>query len=149
MEEYESEGPKPWSMYTASSEPSPSQNGGGGGGGVHREGPFKNLGTSMSAISFGFLATAVLISMFLIMAIFEHLFRPNNNASFISNQIRTITRSSESRPGQKKPRNPRPVSTSYGSDFSVLMPGQQCPTYIAQPAPLPCPREGAYWPPHQ
>lgn len=110
MEEYDSEGPKPWNMYTASSEPSPSQN---GGGGVHREGPFKDLGTSMSAISFGFVATAVLISMFLIMAIFEHLFRPNNNASFISNQIRTISRSSVSRSGQKKPRNPQPVSVSF------------------------------------
>lgn len=40
------------------------------------------------------------------------------------------------------------VSTSYASDFSVVMPGQQYPTYIAQPAPLPCSREAIYWPPH-
>lgn len=40
------------------------------------------------------------------------------------------------------------VSTAYASDFSVVMPGQQYPTYIAQPAPLPCQREGIYWPPH-
>ena len=32
--------------------------------------------TSASAISFGFAATAVLVSMFLLMAIFEHLIKP-------------------------------------------------------------------------
>jgi len=41
------------------------------------------------------------------------------------------------------------LSSSYACDLSVLMPGQQYPTYIAQPAPLPCPRERAYWPSHQ
>lgn len=36
------------------------------------------------------------------------------------------------------------------SNFSVLMPGQQYPTYIAQPAPLlPSQREGVYWPSHE
>lgn len=35
-----------------------------------------DLGTTMNAISFGFVATAILISMFLIMAIFEYLLRP-------------------------------------------------------------------------
>ncbi|RVW75861.1 hypothetical protein CK203_053981 [Vitis vinifera] len=60
------------------SNPSPSQPG------IDREAPWKNFGTSMNAISFGFVATAILISMFLIMAIFEHLFRPT--ASFSSPQ---------------------------------------------------------------
>jgi hypothetical protein len=32
--------------------------------------------TNASAISFGFAATAVLVSMFLLMAIFEHLIKP-------------------------------------------------------------------------
>lgn len=42
------------------------------------------------------------------------------------------------------------VSTSYAPDFSVLMPGQQYPTYLAQPAPLPsCSREGICWPSHE
>lgn len=51
-------------------------------GDVNKElGPWKNLGSSMNAISFGFVATAILISMFLIMAIFEHLFRPNQSSS--------------------------------------------------------------------
>lgn len=36
----------------------------------------RDLGTSMDAISFGFAATAILISLFLLMAIFEHLIKP-------------------------------------------------------------------------
>lgn len=43
------------------------------------EGPWRSS-TSMNAISFGFVATAILISMFLIMAIFEHLFRAENSS---------------------------------------------------------------------
>jgi hypothetical protein len=37
--------------------------------------------TNASAISFGFAATAILIAMFLIMAIFEHLIKPGWAAS--------------------------------------------------------------------
>lgn len=77
MNEYDSERSKTWNIYT-SSNPSPSQPG------MDREAPWKNFGTSMNAISFGFVATAILISMFLIMAIFEHLFRPT--ASFSSTE---------------------------------------------------------------
>lgn len=69
MTDLGSERSNPWNIYT-SSDPSPSQTG------VNQEAPWKNFGTSMNAISFGFVATAILISMFLIMAIFEHLFRP-------------------------------------------------------------------------
>nr|KJB16203.1 hypothetical protein B456_002G217300 [Gossypium raimondii]KJB16204.1 hypothetical protein B456_002G217300 [Gossypium raimondii] len=60
----------PWNIYP-SSDPTPSQPV------LDKETPLKNLGTSMNAISFGFVATAILISMFVIMAIFEHLFQPN------------------------------------------------------------------------
>ncbi|KAA8545463.1 hypothetical protein F0562_020247 [Nyssa sinensis] len=138
MTELNSEGSKPWNIYT-SSDPSPPQTG------VDQEAPWKNYGTSMNAISFGFVATAILISMFLIMAIFEHLFRPTS--SFSTPQDGS-DRPLESRP-MEKIGNPPPVSTSYAPDFSVLMPGQQYPTYIAQPAPLPCPREGVCWPNHE
>lgn len=74
MNENGSERSKSWNIYT-SSVPSPAQ------GGVNREAPWKNVGTSMNAISFGFVATAILISMFLIMAIFEHLFKPSPSFS--------------------------------------------------------------------
>jgi hypothetical protein len=40
------------------------------------ESTLKNFGTSVDAISFGFAATAILISLFLFMAIFEHLIKP-------------------------------------------------------------------------
>ncbi|KAJ4842606.1 hypothetical protein Tsubulata_025121 [Turnera subulata] len=136
MNDFSSERSKPWNIYT-SSDPPPSQT-----GAIERDGPWKNFGTSMNAISFGFVATAILISMFLIMAIFEHLFRPN--PSFSSPQDMT----SESR-SLDKLGNLQTVPTSYASDFSVVMPGQQYPTYIAQPAPLPCTREGIRWPSHE
>ncbi|EEF35944.1 uncharacterized protein LOC8263277 [Ricinus communis] len=143
MNEFGSERSKPWNIYT-SSDPTPSQT-----GVIDREAPWKNFGTSMNAIAFGFVATAILISMFLIMAIFEHLFRPN--PSFSSPQeVTTTDRSLESGPADKLG-NPQTVTTSYASDFSVVMPGHHYPTYIAQPAPLPvpCPREGIYWPSHE
>ncbi|KAF0904999.1 hypothetical protein E2562_039423 [Oryza meyeriana var. granulata] len=37
----------------------------------------KDFSTSMDAITFGFAAMAILISMFLLMAIFEHLIKPH------------------------------------------------------------------------
>ncbi|KAL5789470.1 hypothetical protein ACOSQ2_004358 [Xanthoceras sorbifolium] len=134
--EFGPERSKPWSIYT-NSDTSPSQ--------TVQEAPWKNFGTSMNAISFGFVATAILISMFLIMAIFEHLFRPG--PSFSSPET-MASGSSESGP-KKKLGNGQTVSTTYASDFSVVMPGQQYATYIAQPVPLPCQREGIYWPPHE
>lgn len=74
MNEYYNNGrvkPRNGNMYNGRSSSSPSPEI------LDKEGPWKSLGSSMNAISFGFVATAILISMFLIMAIFEHLFRPN------------------------------------------------------------------------
>lgn len=130
MNELGSQRSRAWDIY-GSSNPSPSQTG------VDREGAWKNFGTSMSAISIGFVATAILISMFLIMAIFEHLFRP---------ALQDVN--DGPRPTDKL-RDHEMVATSYAPDFSVLMPGQNYPTFIAQPAPLPCTREGIYWPSHE
>ncbi|CAL9114394.1 unnamed protein product [Musa textilis] len=132
-----------------------------------RDGSWKDLGTSMSAISFGLAATAILISMFLVMAIFEHLIKPR--ASLLSSR-HSATESLEmsqqhAQVHLQKFQHPAPsaakfliaqynviwqwqVGTQYTADFSVLMPGQQYPTFIAQPAPLPCPREGIQWPSH-
>ncbi|XP_026664086.1 uncharacterized protein LOC103716636 [Phoenix dactylifera] len=127
-----------------SGDPTPSES-------TNRDASSKDIGTSMNAISFGFAATAILVSMFLIMAIFEHLIKPR--ATFL--RPRNDARGSLE-PGQPesqnhspgKPQNPPLAGTSCRSGFSVLMPGQQYPTFLAQPAPLPCPREGIYWPPH-
>ncbi|KAL4277911.1 hypothetical protein GQ457_03G000700 [Hibiscus cannabinus] len=139
MNDFGTERSRQWNIYT-SSDPGPSQ-----AIAADKGTPWKSFGTSMNAISFGFVATAILISMFLIMAIFEHLFRPNHAFSS-PDQVTNGALGSRS---HEKLGNQERVSTSYASDFSVVMPGEQYPTHIAQPAPLPCPREGVYWPPHE
>ncbi|GKV24446.1 hypothetical protein SLEP1_g34057 [Rubroshorea leprosula] len=137
MSEFGSERSRQWNIYTGS-DPSPSQSA------VDNVVPWKSFGTSMNAISFGFVATAILISMFLIMAIFEHLFRPNPPFSSPEEMANSSPESVVDKLGY-----PQTVPTSYASDFSVLMPGEHYPTYIAQPAPLPCQRESIYWPSHE
>ncbi|KAL9321523.1 hypothetical protein ACSQ67_013362 [Phaseolus vulgaris] len=141
MSDLNGERSKPWNIYP-SSNPGPSQR-----GGVDEEGPWKSLGTSMSAISFGFVATAILISMFLIMAIFEHLFKPTSQFSTPESMMPRYQEHSPVPTGKQG--NAESVPACFASDLSVLMPGHQYPTYIAQPAPLPCQREGAYWPSHE
>ncbi|KAK7302368.1 hypothetical protein RJT34_13256 [Clitoria ternatea] len=137
MSDLNSERSKPWNIYPASN-PGPSQ------ARVDEEAPWKSLGTSMSAISFGFVATAILISMFLIMAIFEHLFKPSSEFSTPESMLATYQEHS------LLPTVKQGNAHSVASSLSVLMPGQQYPTYIAQPAPLPCQREGIYnWPSHE
>ncbi|KAK8606221.1 hypothetical protein V6N13_102975 [Hibiscus sabdariffa] len=123
-----------------SSDPSPSQ-----AIAADKGTPWKSFGTSMNAISSGFVATAILISMFLIMAIFEHLFW--SNPTFSSPD--QVTNSALGPESVQKLGNQERVLASYASYISVMMPGEQYPTHIAQPAPLPCQREGIYWPPHE
>ncbi|XP_030503230.2 uncharacterized protein LOC115718569 [Cannabis sativa] len=137
---------QPWNIYGSSQDltPNPIST-------QSQSSTWKSFGTSMNAISFGFVATAILISMFLIMAIFEHLFKPTSSFSSpqdINNNNNHNNSSSLESGTFQKLGNSHNVSTSYASDFSVVMPGHQYPTHIAQPAPLPCSREGIYWPPH-
>jgi len=74
---------KPWNFYpslgassTAAMSPSQTEDA------YRGETTWQSFGSaSMNAISFGFVATAILISMFLIIAILEHLFRPNLSSS--------------------------------------------------------------------
>ncbi|KAE8719835.1 glucose-induced degradation protein 8-like protein [Hibiscus syriacus] len=42
---------------------------------------WRHFDNSVNAVSFGFVATAILISMFLVMAIFERFHRPNSFSS--------------------------------------------------------------------
>ncbi|KAL9229325.1 hypothetical protein vseg_004803 [Gypsophila vaccaria] len=133
--------PRPWTFYSSSDrvEPSAPQ------AEDHRA--WKNFGaSSMNAISFGFVATAILISMFLIMAILEHLFRP----SLSSSSQDGVNGSLESGVADKSRDRDMESTTTYARDISVVMPGQKYPTCIAQPAPLlSCPREGFRFPPHR
>ncbi|KAF7842788.1 multidrug resistance protein [Senna tora] len=146
MSDFNNERSKPWNIYTTS-EPGPPQ------AGIDKEAPWKSFGTSMNAISFGFVATAILISMFLIMAIFEHLFKPSSQFSSSEHLLDSLESGTTGKHGNRQTFMIcycfLQVAASYASDFSVLMPGQQFPTYIAQPAPLPCSREGIHWPSHE
>ncbi|KAL1196651.1 hypothetical protein V5N11_022390 [Cardamine amara subsp. amara] len=93
-------------------------------------------GPSMNAISLGFVATAILILMFLIMAIFEYLFRSDHSSSYDgSAQFKKLAEKASM----------VPMSTS---DISVVMPGENLPSHIALPVPFPCRRERIRWPPH-
>ncbi|KAH0437040.1 hypothetical protein IEQ34_026303 [Dendrobium chrysotoxum] len=117
-----------------------------------KEASWKDLGSSMNAISFGFVATAILISMFLIMAIFEHLIRPRQSLEQSQNESQVSfgeNRQQYQLQSDGKLVNSKSEILATTPNLSVLMPGQRFPTFLAQPAPLlPCPREGIYWPSH-
>ncbi|CAN1844256.1 hypothetical protein LINPERHAP1_LOCUS37371 [Linum perenne] len=46
---------------------------------AEREDHWRHFDNSVDAVSFGFVATAILISMFLVMAIFERFLRPRSS----------------------------------------------------------------------
>ncbi|BBH00843.1 hypothetical protein Prudu_010940 [Prunus dulcis] len=95
--------------------------------------------SSVNAVSFGFVATAILISMFLVMAIFERFLRPTS--SDLTPSGRRRSGDLEAQLGfNGKLSHPSPKMTVYASGVSVLMPGDDIPTFIAHPAPVPCPQ---------
>ncbi|XP_057507009.1 uncharacterized protein LOC130790115 [Actinidia eriantha] len=98
---------------------------------------------SVSAVSFGLVATAILISMFLVMAIFERFLRPRSGAGTGgSNPVDLVAFNG-------KLNFPSPKMTTYARGVSVLMPGDEIPTFIAHPVPAPCSRECMSLPLHQ
>ncbi|RAL41790.1 unnamed protein product [Cuscuta campestris] len=103
-------------------------------GGADKEDQWRSFYSSVNAVSFGFVATAILIAMFLVMAIFERLLRPapssDDDPSPSGASHRVIVRT--------KLDCPSPEMTVYGRGVSVLMPGEDVPTFIAHPAPPPC-----------
>ncbi|XP_062232553.1 uncharacterized protein LOC133929800 [Phragmites australis] len=118
--------------------------------------------SNASAISFGFAATAVLVSMFLLMAIFEHLIKPGLASSSPGSHDDEDVEGGSGRglpPARlhqhdaspdKHRRSPKVEPVAAAADLTVLMPGHRYPTFLAQPAPLPlCHREGVSWPPHE
>ncbi|KAK6919524.1 hypothetical protein RJ641_015428 [Dillenia turbinata] len=139
----------------------------GGGGSVITEGPivaaavaplseqreeqWRHFDNSVNAVSFGFVATAILISMFLIMAIFERFLRPRSSHSS-STGANGSRRDLEAQLGFNAKLHPysSPKMTVYARGVSVLMPGEEIPTFIAHPvpAPAPCPPERGPWPLH-
>lgn len=128
---------------------------------------WRQLDSGVSAVSFGLVATAILVSMFLAMAILEHFLRPPAHAAGhgaappprgILRRLRLLLGRGGGRgaaPGAdleaaRKLEGHAPLEIPvYPKGVSVLMPGQDVPTFIAHPAPAPCPPERIQWPSHQ
>ncbi|CAD6217584.1 unnamed protein product [Miscanthus lutarioriparius] len=129
---------------------------------------WRQLDSGVSAVSFGFVATAILVSMFLAMAILEHFLRPPAHAPGPGHghaPPRGILRRLRLFLGRGGERGAAPGADLeaarklqghasleipvYPKGVSVLMPGQDMPTFIAHPAPAPCPPERIRWPSHQ
>ncbi|XP_008809908.1 uncharacterized protein LOC103721463 [Phoenix dactylifera] len=116
---------------------------------------WRHFDNSVNAVSFGFVATAILISMFLVMAIFERFLR--NRSPLLSSDDGRRRRASSSADLEAQRRRgiagkldyPSPKMSIYAKGVSVLMPGYDIPTFIAHPAPAPCPPERISWPSHQ
>ncbi|KAL6206931.1 PREDICTED: uncharacterized protein LOC101295981 [Fragaria vesca subsp. vesca] len=113
-----------------------------------RDEPVSPFNSSANALSFGFVATAVLISMFIVMAIFERFLRPSSPEFSPSGRRRNGDLESQLEFNGKLG-HPSPEMSVYASGVSVLMPGDDIPSYIAHPVPVPCPPERMFWPPHQ
>ncbi|KAF5728936.1 hypothetical protein HS088_TW21G01091 [Tripterygium wilfordii] len=111
---------------------------------VQRDEHWSNFDNSVSAVSFGFVATAILISMFLVMAIFERFLRPTSTAGGRGHGDLESQTDFNGKLG-----HPSPKMTVYASGVSVLMPGDNIPSFIAHPAPVPSPPERNPWPHHQ
>ncbi|PKA47900.1 hypothetical protein AXF42_Ash016246 [Apostasia shenzhenica] len=123
---------------------------------------WRHFDNSVNAVSFGFVATAILISMFLVMAIFERFLRPRSSlfTSFTDNgrgggdegpsrSRGTSDVEAQHLDAARKFDFPSPMMSVYAKGVSVLMPGYDVPTFIAHPVPAPCPPEKISWPPHQ
>lgn len=109
--------------------------GDGGGGGLEGEDHWRSFDNSVSAVSFGFVATAILICMFLVMAIFERFLRrrPSSSGGRNSSSTDLVAQMRV----QRKLDYPSPEMTFYANGVSVLMPGEEVPTFIAHPVPAP------------
>ncbi|XP_021685100.1 uncharacterized protein LOC110668249 [Hevea brasiliensis] len=118
---------------------------------LQREEHWRHFDNSVNAVSFGFVATAILISMFLVMAIFERFLRPRSLSSSSSSaaSTRTPTDLEANVVLHSKLDCPSPKMTVYAKGVSVLMPGEDVPTFLAHPTPAPCSPEHIIKPFHQ
>ncbi|XP_021902324.1 uncharacterized protein LOC110817914 [Carica papaya] len=108
---------------------------------LQREEHWRHFDNSVNAVSFGFVATAILISMFLVMAIVERFLRPTSPPD-----SRAHAGDLESQTGKLGLQSPK--MTFYSNGVSVLMPGEDIPTFIAKPAPVSCPPGCIFCPHH-
>ncbi|KAM3306565.1 hypothetical protein P3S67_013435 [Capsicum chacoense] len=115
---------------------------------ITKDDHWTHFDNSVNAVSFGFVATAILISMFLVMAIFERFLRPNSPA-FSSSGGRNLSDIESQMSFNGKLGGQTPKVSMKAREVSVLMPGEDVPTFLANPAPVPCPPERDPWPLHQ
>lgn len=152
----------------------PSEGPGAVAGSAAEEMRWRQLDSGVSAVSFGFVATAILVSMFLAMAILEHFLRaparvpgmggmgepPAPPRGGILSRLRILLRrgggggeagghGADLEAARKLDGRASPEMPVYAKGVSVLMPGHDVPTFIAHPAPAPCPPERIRWPSHQ
>ncbi|KAF9670846.1 hypothetical protein SADUNF_Sadunf13G0111500 [Salix dunnii] len=105
---------------------------------LERNDHWRHFDNSMNAVSFGFVATAILISMFLVIAIFERFFRPRSlSSSAVANGSSSPHDLEAQVVFHGKLDFPSPKMTVYAEGVSVLMPGDDVPTFLAHPAPAP------------
>ncbi|OWM78631.1 uncharacterized protein LOC116195931 [Punica granatum] len=114
---------------------------------LEREEHWTSFDDSVNAVSFGFVATAILISMFLLMAIFEKFLRARSATQPPAGRTLMDIESGR-REYTGKLDHPSPKATVYAREVSVVMPGEEIPTFIAHPVPPPCPPERVSWPLH-
>ncbi|XP_073048116.1 uncharacterized protein [Primulina eburnea] len=113
---------------------------------LQRDEHLTHFDNSVNAVSFGFVATAILISMFIVMAIFEKF-------------IRTTSPEASPPRGGRRGLSDVEAQSHVGSAnskisiqpkvISVVMPGDSVPKFIANPAPVPLPPEHVSWPSHR
>ncbi|GAB2298710.1 hypothetical protein Dimus_032783 [Dionaea muscipula] len=116
---------------------------------IERDEHWKQFDNSVNAVSFGFVATAILISMFLVMAIFERFLRPNSQTMSSASGGRRQGDLESQMSFNGKLGYPSPKMTIYSKGVSVLMPGEEIPTFIAHPAPVSCPPDRLEWYPRE
>ncbi|CAI9773206.1 unnamed protein product [Fraxinus pennsylvanica] len=115
---------------------------------IQKDDHWTHFDNSVNAVSFGFVATAILICMFLVMAIFEKFLRATSPAG--NRDSRPDIESQNHMNGfNTKLRHPSPKILVNAREVSVVMPGDIIPTFIAQPAPVSCPPERVPRPSHQ
>lgn len=108
-----------------------------------KDGQLRRNNESVNAVSFGFVATAVLITAFLVMAIVETFLRPRSSLSPASpiHGRESVTGDATTTDNSLKRDN---AIIEYVSDISVIMPGHDIPTFIAKQSPILCPSDGIY-----
>ncbi|PIN04337.1 hypothetical protein CDL12_23126 [Handroanthus impetiginosus] len=121
---------------------------------LQKEDHWTHFDNSVNAVSFGFVATAILISMFLVMAIFEKFLRTTAPPLSPTGGLRLRRSDMEAQNHiiggfNAKLGYPSPKMSMNAREVSVVMPGDNVPTFIAHPAPVPCPPEREPWPSHQ